>query len=220
MGRRHARVLLSLGDRFHLVGAYDSAPGCVAPEGVALLPSEAEVIARADVVIVATPVEAHPATVADALAAGRHVLVEKPLCTSAAEARSLALRARADARLFVGHSERFNPVIRALARLVRADPAAGIELTRVGPTAVRSPGVLLNLGVHDLDLARYLGRTDIALRHVEGPTGAPLARRPGPRLLRVDSRSRRRLRQHLRGPDRTGEAEDHPPHDGALDLRG
>lgn len=183
MGKRHARVLMAVPERFHLVGAYDPAVDCATPDGVALLGSEAEVLDRAEVVIVATPVEAHSATVARALAKGRHVLVEKPICPSAAEARSLASGARAEARLFVGHSERFNPVVRALARLVRSDPAVGIDLTRVGPTAARSPGVLLNLGVHDLDLARYLTRGDIDLRHVEGPEGAAHRREDLARVL-------------------------------------
>jgi predicted dehydrogenase len=172
MGRRHARVLMALPERFRLVGAYDPAADCAPPDGVAVLGSEAEAIARAEVVIVASPVDAHSAAVAGALATGRHVLVEKPMCSNAAEARSLAAGARADARLFVGHSERFNPVIRTLARLLRADPPAVIDLTRVGPTAARGPGVLLNLGVHDFDLARYLTRGEIKLRHIEGPEGS------------------------------------------------
>lgn len=183
MGRRHARVLLALPERFRLVGAYDPAPESAPPDDVAFFGSEAEAIARAEVVIVASPVEAHSATVADALAGGRHVLVEKPLCTDAVEARSLAANARSDARLFVGHSERFNPVIRALARLVRSDPAVGVDLTRVGPTAARAPGVLLNLGVHDFDLARYLTRGEIGLRHVEGPEQATRCRDDLARVL-------------------------------------
>ena len=180
---------MALSERFLLVGAYDPAPGFPPPEGVALLGSEAEAIARAEVAIVATPIEAHSATVTRALAAGRHVLVEKPLCTSAAEARALASAANGDARLFVGHSERFNPVIRALARLLRGDPAAGAWTSGAwGRRRPAAPGVLLNLGVHDLDLARYLTRGEISLRHVEGPEGAPSCREDLARL-RFDSTS-------------------------------
>jgi UDP-N-acetylglucosamine 3-dehydrogenase len=179
MGRRHARVLAALPSRFRIVGAYDVDPGAALPSGIERLASEAEAIARAELVIVATPVDAHAGSVARALAAGRQVLVEKPVCARGDEALSLALRARPDARLFVGHSERFNPVIRALARLLRRDPALTIELTRVGPSSGRpgpsgaSPGVLLNLGVHDLDLAAYLGRGEVSLRATRAPVVDP-----------------------------------------------
>jgi predicted dehydrogenase len=161
MGSRHARVLGALSDRFELVGAYDIRSDARPPPGVPWLRREAEAIAAADVVVVATPVEAHGGTVTKALAAGKHVLVEKPLCATAAEA--LALDARAGGRLFVGHSERFNPVVRALARLVRDDAVLSIDLGRLGPSRPSDLGVLINLGVHDFDLAAYFGGGDLTL---------------------------------------------------------
>jgi UDP-N-acetylglucosamine 3-dehydrogenase len=158
MGRRHARVFAALPDRFELVGAYDVRAGLAWPEEVPVLDGELEAIARADVVVVATPTRAHAGIVARALAAGRHVLVEKPLCTRAAEAEALtAVAARGAARLFVGHSERFNPVVRALARLVRGERVVALDMQRVGPCRPTDCGVLVNLAVHDLDLAAYLG---------------------------------------------------------------
>jgi UDP-N-acetylglucosamine 3-dehydrogenase len=175
MGQRHARVLCALRDRFDLIGAYDVRGDVRPPPGVVRLRSESEAIARAGVVVVATPIEAHAGTVARALAAGRHVLVEKPLCATAAEAQALTSEGRG-ARLFVGHSERFNPVVRALARLVRGEDVVAIDLRRVGPSKARDWGVLVNLGVHDLDLAAYLGGGDLLLRGalVGAPSGAPV----------------------------------------------
>ena len=132
---------------------------------------EAEAIAACDVLVLATPIRAHAATVTRALAAGKHVLVEKPLCSTAAEAEALVaplpLR-RAPSRLFVGHSERFNPVVRALARLVRAEPVVALDFQRVGPSRPSECGVLVNLGVHDLDLAAYLGGGAVVLRGAVG----------------------------------------------------
>jgi UDP-N-acetylglucosamine 3-dehydrogenase len=158
MGRRHARVFAALSERFELVGAYDVRAGLEWPEGLPVLGGELEAIACADVVVVATPTRAHAGTVTRALAAGRHVLVEKPLCARAADAEALAAAAaRGSARLFVGHSERFNPVVRALARLVRGERVVAIDLQRVGPSRPSECGVLVNLAVHDLDLAAYLG---------------------------------------------------------------
>ena len=89
MGRRHARVFAALSDRFELVGAYDPRTGLEWPEGLPVLGGEREALARADVVVVATPTRTHAGIVARALAAGRHVLVEKPLCARAAEAEAL-----------------------------------------------------------------------------------------------------------------------------------
>jgi predicted dehydrogenase len=173
MGKRHARVLSGLPERYHLAATYDLDGGNV--PGVRTCSSEAEAIALSEVVVVATPIEAHFATVARALASGRHVLVEKPLCSSTDEARALARGGRGGARLFVGQSERFNPVVRALARLVRNDPALSIDLTRVGPARPCGAGVLLNLGVHDFDLAGYLGGGPVsvqALRIAPSPQAA------------------------------------------------
>jgi virulence factor len=157
MGRRHLRVLTALQDRYEVVGAYEVRADVEWPDGVPVLAGEGEAIARADVVIIATPMRAHAGTVARALAAGKHVLVEKPLCARSAEAEALvAAASRGSARLFVGHSERFNPVVRALARLVRDEPVIAIDLERVGPSRPTDGGVLVNLAVHDFDLAAYL----------------------------------------------------------------
>ena len=168
MGLRHARVLAGMPERFELLGGYDLRRDVKAPEGMARLGGEAEAIARADVVVVATPIGAHASTVARALTAGRHVLVEKPLCASEAEAEALVeAAARGPGRLFVGHSERFNPVVRALCRLVRDEPVT-LDMQRVGPCRPSEAGVLVNLGVHDLDLAAYLGGGEVQLRGAVG----------------------------------------------------
>jgi predicted dehydrogenase len=165
MGLRHARVFAQLGHRFEVAGVYDLRDDARLPGDAPRLRSEEEAIARADVVVVATPTEAHAGAVARALAAGRHVLVEKPICATGSEAKSLAkLSARTGARLFVGHSERFNPVVRVLARLTRDERVLSIDLLRVGPSRRSQCGVLLNLAVHDFDLAAYLGEAPLTLR--------------------------------------------------------
>jgi predicted dehydrogenase len=169
MGRRHARVFAALSDRFKVVGYYDVRGDAALATHPPRLSSEAEAIGRADVVVVATPMEAHAGTAGRALAAGRHVLVEKPLCATAAQAATLVAQCtRGDTHLLVGHSERFNPVIRALARLVRDEQVEAVDLHRVGPSRPADCGVLLNLGVHDFDLAAYLGAGDLTLRGALG----------------------------------------------------
>lgn len=168
MGRRHARVLHALGDRFKVVGGYDIRSDAELPEGVERLDSDGAAIALADVVVVATPIEAHAGVVARALSAGRNVLVEKPLCPTAAEANVLLAAARGGGRLFVGHTERFNPVVRALARLLRGEEVRKLDLRRVGASRPSGCGALVNLGVHDIDLAAYLGGGEVFLRSAVG----------------------------------------------------
>jgi UDP-N-acetylglucosamine 3-dehydrogenase len=169
MGRRHARALRSLDARYEISGAYDPSPDARTPEGVERLASDEEAISRADVVVVATPNETHARVAHRALAAGKHVLVEKPLCATTAEANALVAAARGAARLFVGHSERFNPVVRALRRLVGADALVHLDLRRVGLSRAGAGRALVNFGVHDLDLAAYLGGGEITLRGALGP---------------------------------------------------
>lgn len=169
MGLRHARVFSRLREAFELVGAYDVRDDVDLPPYVRRLASEDEAIGSADAVVVATPIEAHAEAATRALAAGKHVLVEKPLCDAAHLAEALlATSARCGARVYAGHSERFNPVVRALSRLLRDNRVHAIDLERVGPARRTPQGVLLNLGVHDFDLASYLGGGDVTLQSALG----------------------------------------------------
>jgi predicted dehydrogenase len=178
MGRRHVRVLSGL-PRFSVAGVYDLSADASASSaqayGVPVLRSEEEAIARAELVVFATPIHEHAAAVAAALEAGRHVLVEKPICGTSAEGLALvALAAKARRHLFVGHSERFNPVIRMLARLVEGDSILALELRRAGKQArAHAYGALMNLGVHDLDLAAYLTGGPVELRDAVGACVLP-----------------------------------------------
>src|SRR5712692_9361991 len=70
-----------------------------------------------EAVTVAVPTAAHHRVVLDALAAGCHVLVEKPVAATVEEARDMVTAAkRADRVLMVGHVERYNPAVIELKR--------------------------------------------------------------------------------------------------------
>jgi len=183
MGRRHLRVLADLPDRFEVVGAHEVRADVEWPDGVPILAGETDAIARADVVVVATPMRAHAGTAARVLTAGKHVLVEKPLCVRAVEAEALvAAASRGTGRLYVGHSERFNPVVRVLARLVRDEPVIAVDFERVGPSRPTDDGVLVNLAVHDFDLAAYLTGSEVI---VHGAVGCPSSGGSGEDLAHV-----------------------------------
>ena len=119
--------------------------------------------------------------------AGVHVLVEKPLAATRAEARrSSTSCAEAGVRGAVGHVERFNPALLELRRRVRRASARSflIATERVGPfpDRVRDVGVVKDLATHDLDLVRWLGGVAVArARRADPASHGPRARGPRPR---------------------------------------
>ncbi len=153
MGRLHARVFGELAPKFVLRGFADPAP--VVPGDVPRLGSTRALIEACELLVVAAPASAHPALACEALAAGRALLVEKPLALTVHEARAIT-SAAAPGRVFVGHSERFNPVVRALFRSLRVGGEPALELTFERLVPASTDAVLLNLGVHDLDLVEHL----------------------------------------------------------------
>ncbi len=114
-------------------------------------------LAAADALIIAAPAEAHHALAAAALRAGKHVLVEKPLAATLAEADDLAaLAAARQLVLQVGHLERFSAAHAALSG--RLGAPLYIEAVRIAPFKSRGTdvSVILDLMIHDLDLVLAL----------------------------------------------------------------
>ena len=111
---------------------------------------------------VAVPTPLHHDVAAHLLEAGKHVLVEKPIASTVAEAEELVALAREHGLvLAAGHVERFNPAVRALKTRLEAH-ALGDVLSllarRVGlmPPRVHDANVILDLAIHDVDVFRYL----------------------------------------------------------------
>ena len=174
-GRFHAQKAVA-GARTTLIGLHDADPAraaLVAGEvGVPALSLE-EVLAGAEAVIIAAPADAHHGIASRALQQGRHVLVEKPIAASLAQADALAALAAASGLVLqVGHLERFSAAYQAVTeRMVRP---LYIEATRIAPFKPRGTdvSVILDLMIHDLDLV--LALVDSPLEHVEA-VGAPVA---------------------------------------------
>jgi predicted dehydrogenase len=92
------------------------------------------------------------------------VLVEKPIASTAEEARDIIVAARhAGVTLMVGHVERFNPAVAAIKDAIRGEDILSIAITRVGPFPPRmsNVGVVIDLAVHDIDLIRWFTDSDI-----------------------------------------------------------
>ncbi|RYJ01543.1 MAG: gfo/Idh/MocA family oxidoreductase, partial [Acetobacteraceae bacterium] len=111
----------------------------------------------------------HHALALQALAAGRHVFVEKPIAATTAQAAELIAAARAAGLVLqVGHIERYSAAIRALHATGAGQGVPGralaFEATRVAPFRPRSldVSVVLDLMIHDLDLLLTLAASPLA----------------------------------------------------------
>ncbi|KKQ32303.1 MAG: Oxidoreductase domain protein [candidate division TM6 bacterium GW2011_GWF2_37_49] len=112
---------------------------------------------QVDAVIVAVPTDYHYPVAKECLLAGKHVLLEKPITKNIAEAEELlALAAKLNLTLHVGHVERFNGAVQELKKII--DNPLFIETHRMGPFAprVEKDSVVLDLMIHDLDLLLML----------------------------------------------------------------
>src|SRR5437879_5336273 len=110
-----------------------------------------------EAVSVATPTPAHFAIARDFLEAGAHVLVEKPITDTPAQARELiALAARVKRVLQVGHLERFNAAILAAEPHLRSPRF--VECHRLAPYRERGTdvNVVLDLMIHDIDIVQTI----------------------------------------------------------------
>jgi len=125
--------------------------GAAACSGVADLPRDLHAVT------IAAPTVDHAALATACLERGWHVMVEKPMTATIEEAeRLVAEAARRRLTLAVGHTERFNPVVRAL--LARVRRPRFIEAHRLGVFSARSTDidVVLDLMIHDLDVVQAL----------------------------------------------------------------
>lgn len=116
-----------------------------------------DVLNKVDVVSVVIPTPLHFDVAAAFLKHGVHVLVEKPITETIAQAQTLIELARQKTCVLqVGHLERFNPAIQAAAKLIGTPRF--IESHRLAPFKQRGTdvSVVLDLMIHDIDLIQEL----------------------------------------------------------------
>ncbi|MGI9145210.1 MAG: Gfo/Idh/MocA family protein [Chloroflexota bacterium] len=135
-----------------------------------------------DAVVICTPNALHVPQATQALQAGKHVLVQKPLALSFADAQATVELARSTGRmLFVDYTYRFLATVTALqqalvksgrVRAIRAEfhniYGPGVEKTWFFDPQLSGGGALIDLGVHLLDLALWLVEPRaVRLEHAE-----------------------------------------------------
>ncbi len=156
LGTFHARLLASI-DGVELAAVVDprgaEAVPVAAELGVPLLESLYDLPDDVSAVSVAVPTTLHHDVTCALLEQGKHVLVEKPMAATLAEARAMdALAKQQGLVLQVGHIERFNPVL-GIARQLDIRPQF-IEAHRLAPFNFRTldVSVVMDLMIHDLDI--------------------------------------------------------------------
>ncbi|HET7094448.1 MAG TPA: Gfo/Idh/MocA family oxidoreductase [Thermomicrobiales bacterium] len=153
-----------------------------APEALAATPDEAFARFEAEAALIVTPPPTHHSLALAALAAGRHVLLEKPLATSLAEAREMIAAAdRASRVLMVSQNYRMRPAARAARDFVRRGALGGLVAVRVefrrDTRALFPPGnfryamrhpLVLDMTIHHADLLRAITGQDVETVYARG----------------------------------------------------
>jgi predicted dehydrogenase len=165
MGRLHAEKFAKC-EGVELVAVVDPdaarAEAVAKPLGVKTLSRYDEIFSLADAAVIAAPTERHHEIAAACLDAGLHVLVEKPIARTLEEADQLvALAARKNRILDVGHVERYNRTMLAL--FERIERPLFIDAERLAGFKLRGTDVdvILDVMIHDLDLAAGLARSPV-----------------------------------------------------------
>ena len=161
MGRHHARVYHELPDVI-LSGVtdvdYESAK-TVAETYRTRSKSVSGLLRDVDLVSIAVPTQYHYQAAMEAIEAGVHVLIEKPIAETATQAKKLVRAAEnAGVTLQVGHVERFNPVVQTVMDIIPELEIIAIDAQRLGPPVGREiqDSAAVDLMIHDLDIITSL----------------------------------------------------------------
>lgn len=166
MGQHHVRIYNEMAN-VDLVGISDVSESRVkelsSQYGVPGFNDHAALLKQdLDAVSVAVPTTLHKQIGLDAIACGINILMEKPLSDTIENAKDLVnVACDAGVKLMVGHIERFNPAVMKLKHIMDSGllgKIVSISTRRVGPynPRIRDVGVILDIGVHDIDIISYL----------------------------------------------------------------
>jgi predicted dehydrogenase len=165
LGRHHARLLATLPGATFVAAAdvvLDRAQAAVQGTSARAVTDAASLLGQVDAVVVAVPTDQHLAVARPFLEAGVHVLVEKPLATSLAEADALIRLADASgAVLATGHTERFNPAVQAALPILRTPRFVEVHRLSGFPERSLDIDVVFDVMIHDLDIMLAVDQSEV-----------------------------------------------------------
>jgi len=177
MGQNHARVYAEL-PTVELAGIADADADRahdVAARHDTRAMDRCDLVASAEAVSIAVPTAHHYPVARECIEAGVHVLVEKPFVAEPAEGRELvSLADERGVAIQVGHIERFNPAIQALSEILAGKELIAIDARRLGSPREREikDGAVMDLMIHDIDVALSLVNEDLDLVNAVGTQGS------------------------------------------------
>ncbi|MEO6760255.1 MAG: Gfo/Idh/MocA family oxidoreductase [Saprospiraceae bacterium] len=188
LGKIHLKCILAT-SCWELAGFYEpdekNAAKVITEHGLHRFETVDELLAAVDAVDIVTPTITHFELASQAMRAGKHVFVEKPLTHTVEEGRQLlALADQFGVKVQVGHVERFNPAFTGLQGMVLAPMF--IESHRLAAFSPRGTdvSVILDLMIHDLDLVLHL--VDSPVQEVSASGVAVLSDTPDIANARVE----------------------------------
>jgi predicted dehydrogenase len=163
MGKNHYRVLQEIPD-VRIVSVCDKNIDNIYSCGV--YRDYKKMLAEVDIdaIIISTPTFLHKEMALKCIEYGINILIEKPVASTIKEAKEILEYSRTkNVKVVIGHVERFNPVVSMLKREIEDKEIYSVNITRVGPFPPRisDVGVLVDLSVHDVDLIRFILKTEI-----------------------------------------------------------
>ena len=188
LGKIHLK-LLNQSERYELIGFYDpnkeQAQKVVVEFGYTYFDSIEKLIEAVEVVDIVTPTLSHYECALKAIAAKRHIFIEKPITSTVAEAEEIYRLLEANQlKGQVGHVERFNPAFQA-AKSSIANPMF-IEVHRLAEFNPRGTdvSVVLDLMIHDIDV--LLSVVDSPVKHIEASGVAVISKSPDITNARIE----------------------------------
>jgi predicted dehydrogenase len=172
LGKIHLR-LLNQSDKYELVGFYDpdqeNAKQVSAEWGYRSFDSISELIQAVDVVDIVTPTLSHFECAQEAIVAGKHIFLEKPIANTVAEAEEIIrLADQYQVKGQVGHIERFNPAFKAVKDKINNPMFIETHrLAEFNPRGTDVP-VVLDLMIHDIDAILSVVKSEIVQINASG----------------------------------------------------
>ncbi|MDC9722536.1 MAG: Gfo/Idh/MocA family oxidoreductase [Urechidicola sp.] len=172
LGKIHLK-LLQQSSKYELIGFYDpvaeNAKKVSKEFGYAAFNSVSDLIDAVDVIDIVTPTLSHFDCAKEAINAGKHIFVEKPITNTLEEAEAIrTLVSQHKVKGQVGHVERFNPAFTAARDTI--DTPMFIECHRLAEFNPRGTDVpvVLDLMIHDIDIILSVVKSDVKSVHASG----------------------------------------------------
>ena len=166
LGKIHARLISELSEKYKFIGFYDpdeaNAQQAEVDFKIKRFHSITELISHVDCIDIVTPTLSHFEIAKEAIEAGVHVFVEKPITHTVEEAKTLTeLTDKHNVKVQVGHVERFNPAFtNAVSYFKEPRFIETHRLAQYNPRGTDVP-VVLDLMIHDIDIVLIVVKSKI-----------------------------------------------------------